>query len=353
MITETLIETIIKSAVILGVPLGVLPLIIHVERRGAAFIQKRLGPNRVGPFGLLQPLADVVKFMFKEEVIPSHVRKSFYVSAPILALVVGVLPLAGIPLCGEITLFGKTYFPEVFRSDLGIFFAFAMTALGSYGVLLAGWASNNKYSMLGALRASAQMISYELSMSLSIIATLFIYSTGDIHQIVNFQAQAHPLISFLPAWGVLLQPVACILFIIAMFAESNRLPFDLAEGESELVAGFHVEYSSMKFAMFFMAEYIHMIVLSMIMVLLFFGGYNVLPGLRYIAAQSDILVPLTQIISFLLKVGLMIWFFIWVRWSIPRFRYDQLMSLGWKLLLPIGMLNLIATVLIKFYLMKG
>ncbi len=344
---ESILEILLKSIAILALPLGALPLIIHVERRGAAFIQKRTGPNRVGPFGLLQPLADVAKFMFKEEVHPSHVRPFFYSAAPLIALVVAILPLACIPLMGPFEIFGRTVYPEVFRTDMGIFFAFAVSALGSYGILLAGWASNNKYSMLGALRACAQMISYELSLSTAVVAMIFLYGTNDIHIMVEHQTGYW--FNFLPKWGFFVQPVAAMLFLVGIFAESNRLPFDLAEGESEIVAGYHLEYSSMKFALFFMAEYIHMIALSALYIILFFGGYSLLPGLDLLAENMPAITPLLQMTSLIIKIAMMIWFFVWVRWTFPRFRYDQLMNLGWERLLPLGLVNLIATVLFVYF----
>lgn len=342
-----ILEILVKTAVILGIPLGALPIIIHVERRGAGFLQKRVGPNRVGPFGLLQPLADVAKFMFKEEVHPSHVRPFFYTAAPIIALSVALLPLACIPLSGPFEAFGKTIFPEVFRSDMGIFFAFAASALGSYGILLAGWASNNKFTMLGALRACAQMVSYELSLSTAVVAMIFVFGTNDIHGIVD--AQTGYWFGFLPKWGFFMQPLAAMLFLVGIFAESNRLPFDLAEGESEIVAGYHLEYSSMKFAIFFMAEYIHMIALSALFIIFFFGGYSLLPGMDLIPLNSPFVLPILQALSFIIKISLMIWIFVWVRWSLPRFRYDQLMDLGWQRLLPLGIVNLIATVLFVYF----
>lgn len=344
---EAIIEILLKTAVILALPLGALPIIIHVERRGAAFIQKRLGPNRVGPLGLLQPLADVAKFMFKEEVHPAHVRQFFYTAAPVVALVVAILPLACIPIFAPIELFGRSVYPEVFKSDMGIFFAFAASALGSYGILLAGWASNNKYSMLGAIRACAQMVSYELSLSTSLVAMIFLYGSNDIHIMVA--EQTGYWFGFLPKWGFFLQPVAAMLFLIGIFAESNRLPFDLAEGESEIVAGYHIEYSSMKFALFFMAEYIHMIALSALFIIMFFGGYSLLPGMELITDRIPASLPILQALSLIIKVASMIWFFVWVRWSFPRFRYDQLMNLGWERLLPIGIANLIVTVLFVYF----
>jgi len=345
---EGILEILIKTVVVLGIPLGALPIIIHVERRGAGFIQRRLGPNRVGPFGLLQPLADVAKFMFKEEVHPSHVRPFFYTAAPIIALTVALLPLACIPLAAPFEIFGTTYFPEVFRSDMGIFFAFAASALGSYGILLAGWASNSKFTMLGALRACAQMVSYELSLSTAIVAMIFVFGTNDIHQIAA--AQTGYWFGFLPKWGVFMQPLAAMLFLIGIFAESNRLPFDLAEGESEIVAGYHLEYSSMKFAIFFMAEYIHMIALSALFIIFFFGGYSLLPGLDLISTDSSpFVLPVLQAVSFITKIAVMIWIFVWVRWTLPRFRYDQLMDLGWRVLIPLRMVNVICTVLFVYF----
>lgn len=345
---ETLLEILIKTVVILALPLGSLPLIIHVERRGAAFIQKRLGPNRVGPFGLLQPLADVAKFMFKEEVEPTHVKPFFYTLAPLVALVVAILPLACIPVFGPVEIMGKTIYPEVFKTEMGIFYAFAASALGSYGILIAGWASNNKYSMLGALRACAQMVSYELSLSTAVVAMIFLFGTNDIHGMVA--AQSGYWFGFLPKWGLFVQPVAATLFLVGIFAESNRLPFDLAEGESEIVAGYHLEYSSMKFALFFMAEYIHMIGLSALFIIMFVGGYNILPGMELVTGPMPQLLPIMQMISLIMKVAFMIWFFVWVRWTLPRFRYDQLMNLGWERLLPLGIANLIVTVLVVYFI---
>jgi NADH-quinone oxidoreductase subunit H len=344
---ELILETLIKAAIIVGLPLGSIPIILVVERRGAGFMQKRLGPNRVGPFGLMQPLADVFKFLFKEEVEPSHVRPFFYTIAPLIALVVAVMPLAVIPVAAPFDFNGKTIFPEVFHTDLGIFFAFAVSALGSYGILVAGWASNNKFSMLGALRACAQMVSYELSLTTAIVAMIFLYGSNDIHTIVA--EQTGYWFGFLPKWGFFVQPVAAVLFLVGIFAESNRLPFDLAEGESELVAGYHIEYSSIKFAIFFMAEYVHMLVLSGLFIILFFGGYSLLPGMELLVGDSALMLTIMQVLSFIIKISLMVWFFVWVRWTLPRFRYDQLMMLGWERLLPLGIFNLIITVLVVHF----
>ena len=343
MMFDFFVTTFIKMAITLGIPLSVIPIIIHIERRGAAFIQKRVGPNRVGPFGLLQPLADVVKFIFKEEVCPEHVRPFFYNLAPVLALFVSLVPLAVLPICAPIEINGEKIYSEIFNSNLGVFFVFGATALGSFAILIAGWASNNKFSMLGAIRAAAQMISYELSMGLSTVAMLLTYNTHKIHRIINLQNDF--MYSFIPRYGVFIQPIAALIFLVGIFAESNRLPFDLAEGESELVAGYHVEYSSMKFALFFMAEYLHMIVLSALFVIIFLGGYNLLPLFGILAAKFPVILPLLQFISMFVKVAFLIWFFVWVRWSLPRFRYDHLMRLGWKLLLPLGIINLIFTVI--------
>lgn len=336
------IEFFFKVALILGLPLGAIPFITLVERRGAAFIQRRLGPNRVGPFGILQAFADVVKFLFKEEVVPTHTRKFFFVMAPILTLFFAIIPLAGIPIMEPFVFADKKFFPEVFHTEMGLFYVFAATTLGGYGVLLAGWASNNKYSMLGALRAAAQMVSYELAMSIVVVTIFFFYGTHDLHKMVTLQDGYY--FGVIPKWGVFVQPIAAIIFLVAVFAECNRTPFDLAEGESEIVAGYHVEYSSLKFGMFYMAEYVHMIVLSALYAILFLGGYQVLPGLHYLAEAVPSLLWTLQVISIVTKVACMIWFFIWVRWSIPRFRYDQLMDLGWKRLLPLGFFNFLITV---------
>jgi NADH-quinone oxidoreductase subunit H len=338
----------VKAIVVILLPLAVIPLILQVERRGAGFIQRRLGPNRVGPFGFLQPLADVVKFLFKEEVVPSHVKPFFYKVAPVFAVAVALMPLASIPICAPFMLNGETVFPEAFRSTMGVFYIFAAASLGSYAILIAGWASNNKFSMLGAIRACAQMVSYELAMSTTLVCLFFIYGTSDIHQMVEWQNGT--IFNFLPKWGFFYQPVACTLFLVGIFAESNRLPFDLAEGEAELVAGYHVEYSSMKFALFFMAEYVHMIVLSAVFILLFFGGYNLLPGMSLL--EGTIPLSFLQVLSLMIKVAMMIWLFVWVRWSIPRLRYDQLMHLGWKVLLPVGLVNLIVTVAVSYFINK-
>lgn len=345
MTIDLILLTLVKGTVALGIPLAVLPLILHIERRGAGFIQKRVGPNRVGPFGLLQPLADVFKFLFKEEVEPQHVHPFFYKLAPILSLIMAILPLAGIPICAPIIVDSLTIHPEVFPSEMGIFYIFAAAALGSYGILLAGWGSNNKYTMLGAIRACAQMISYELAMSTTLVAIFIIYGTHDLHELVNRQSQTW--FGVIYKWGIFTQPIGAILFMVGIFAESNRLPFDLAEGESELVAGYHLEYSSMKFALFFMAEYLHIIVLSCLFSFLFLGGYGPIPGMEYLLEMLLEKIPyihyIFQFISLFIKVSLLVWFFVWVRWSIPRFRYDQLMKLGWLRLLPLGLLNLVIT----------
>lgn len=337
----------IKSIVILGIPLASIPLILQMERRGAAWIQKRVGPNRVGPYGLLQPLADVFKFLFKEEVVPSHVRPFYFVLAPILSLFMALIPLAGLPLCGPFFVGSEKIYPEVFRSEFGVFYVFAAAALGPYGILLAGWASNNKFSMLGALRACAQMVSYELAISTTLVAIFFIYGSNDFHVMVAIQNE--PLYGLIPSWGVFLQPIGCVIFLVGIFAECNRLPFDLAEGESELVAGYHVEYSSIKFALFYMAEYVHMIILSAVFILIFFGGYGLLPGMAFFVEKIPSSLYFFQAVSLISKVALVMWLFIWVRWSIPRFRYDQLMSLGWKTLLPVGLVNLLVTVVVVYF----
>jgi NADH-quinone oxidoreductase subunit H len=335
-----------KMITVFSIVLGAIPLILHVERRGAAFIQKRVGPNRVGPYGLMQPLADVLKFIFKEDVKLDHTRDLLYYLAPITALVFSLLPLAIIPLCEPISNGLIRIYPEVFQSEMGLLYIIATTSLGPFAILMAGWSSNNKLAIIGSLRAVAQAISYELALTLTILAMILTYSTYDLHGII--QNQSTSLYGIIPAYGIFHQPIAAFIFLVCMFAESNRLPFDLAEGESELVAGYHVEYSSIKFAMFFMAEYIHVITLSFIFVILFMGGYNLLPGFDGLVEIAPISLYLFQLISFLAKSSIIIWLFIWVRWSIPRFRYDQLMGIGWNRLFPVSLLNLIITVMVRY-----
>lgn len=324
--------TAFKLAVIAGMLLTVVPVMTWVERRGAAFIQDRLGPNRVGPWGLLQPVADAVKLLFKEDLTPAHVSKGLYFLAPAVAVFVALSTFIVIPFAKAegITLFGVPLKGLIVAPDLniGVLYLLALSSISVYGIVLAGWASNNKYSLLGGLRSSAQLISYELAMTLAVLGVLL--ANGDLRltTIVEHQAKL---------WNAVPQFLGFLVFLVAAFAETNRLPFDLAEAENELVAGYHVELSSMKFAAFMMSEYINMTTVSALATTLYLGGWN-LPG---VSLPSGWLGLLLSLVIFFTKVGFLLWLFVWVRWTLPRFRFDQLMRLGWKGLIPLALLNLL------------
>lgn len=402
------------------VPLCFVAVCVWMERRGAGFFQDRSGPNRAGIFGfraagIVQNLADGLKLAFKEDIISQHIKhKFFFVLAPVIVFFTAVLSFAVVPYADTLVLDGNYYMMQGIPVDLGILWFIALAGFSVYGIILAGWSSSNKYGILGGLRSAAQVISYEIPMGLAIVSLLVVYGTVSLNEIARFQGQL--LFGFIPMWGAILQPVAMVIFVIAAFAECNRTPFDLAEGESEIVAGFHVEYSAMKFAIFFMGEYVAMFASSAIIVTLFFGGYQIpflstatllswakpvafllmicLPVVMYFfagwirrsnvshyprendprvfeaniyikafwgliiilelillailfsesgGAAASIFVALLQICTLLLKITLMIFVFIWVRWTIPRFRYDQLQKLGWQILLPLALLNIFIT----------
>jgi len=312
---------------IVGGMLGVLPVVIWGERKVAAHIQFRPGPNRIGPFGLLQPLADVVKLFFKEDITPTEAHKTLYLLAPLISFIPSFVTFAVVPVG-----------PNVIVSDLnvGILVFLAMSSLSVYTIVLAGWASNNKYSLMGALRSSAQMISYELSMGLTVVAVVL--ATGSLSTVAIVGAQSH-------FWYAFTQPIAFLIFVIAMLAETNRAPFDLPEAEAELVAGYHTEYSSMKLAIFFMAEYMNMIAISAICTTLFLGGWHG-PVVPFVPEA------LTAIMWFTGKVTALMFFFLWVRWTFPRLRYDQLMAFGWKVLLPLSLLNVVVTAVARYFFFR-
>jgi NADH-quinone oxidoreductase subunit H len=337
------IESLIKVVVMLGALLTVVAYLVLAERKVSAYIQNRLGPNRVGPWGLLQPLADGLKFLFKEDVIPGHVNRIIYIMAPPAILIPALMAFAIVPVGDTIPIMGKQIQVQVANVNIGVLYLLALASLGVYGIVLGGWASNNKYALLGGIRASAQMISYELSLGLSLIGVLMISGSLRLGDIVALQAN-QSLLGFLPAWNVFTQPLAFLLFTVAAFAEANRLPFDLPESEQELVAGYHAEYSSMKFAMFFMAEYASMVTASAVIATLFFGGWHV-PWLIQPGDQS-LFASLLKIFSFVVKTGFFMFLFLWVRWTLPRFRYDQVMWLGWKVMLPLAILNVFLTGLV-------
>ncbi len=324
--------TVAKLLVVATIVLTIVPVMVWVERRGAAFIQDRLGPNRVGPWGLFQPVIDVVKLLFKERVTPAAVNPVLFWLAPGIAVFVALVTFIVIPFGAgkDVRLFGVelsglTVAPQL---DVGVLYLLALGSLSVYGIVLAGWSSNNKYSLLGGLRSSAQLISYELAMTVSVLGVLLTTGSLRLDDVVARQQQH--------VWNCIPQVVGFITFLVAAFAETNRLPFDLPEAETELVAGYHVEYSAMGFGAFMMSEYINMVTASGLAVTLFFGGWSV-PFLHL----SGWLGLLASIVAFLVKMSFFLWLFVWVRWSLPRFRYDQLMSLGWKGLLPLATLNLV------------
>ncbi len=334
----TLVDWLILAARVL-VPLGALlvtaGLLSWVERRGAAMIQDRPGPNRVGPFGLLQPLADAIKFFFKEDIIPSTADKLLYVIAPAIALFSALTTFAVIPYGAALPLSGREIPLIGADVSIGVLYIFALTSLSVYGIVLAGWSSNSKFSLMGGLRSSAQIISYELAMTTAAAGVILSASSFRLTDIVAVQGGTW--LGFLPRWNVFPQLLGFIVFFISTFAETNRLPFDLPEADAELVAGYHTEYSSsMKFAMFFMAEYVNMAVASALTVTLFFGGWT-FPGFHPHGALGAIL----SVLVFVAKTVFFLWVFVWVRWTLPRFRYDQLMRIGWKALLPLALVNLL------------
>jgi NADH-quinone oxidoreductase subunit H len=308
-------------------------IMVYVERKVAASLQQRLGPYRVGPKGLLQPLADIIKLMFKEELRPRAADPLLFALAPIIAATAAFAAFAVVPFGAETTLFGLLGEPlrlQVADVNVAVLVIFAIASMSVYGIVLAGWSANSKYSLLGGLRSSAQMISYELSYGLALASVLLVANSMSLTGIVN--GQAGSWLGVLPRWFVFVQPVGFLIYMTAGVAETNRAPFDFPEAEQELVAGYHTEYSSMAFAMFFMAEYINMVTVSAVATDLFLGGWH-----------GPFLPESLGWIWFLLKVSAILFFYIWMRWTLPRYRYDQLMRFGWKILLPVAVVNLIAT----------
>lgn len=398
--------------------LAAIPMLVWLERRVAALIQNRLGPNRcnikgVRLGGLIQPIADMLKLLFKEEFYPKHVKQKFYyILAPGIVFGASFLSFMVIPYADNITIGNHTYHIQALPIELGVLWIIAFASLGVYGIIIAGWSSHNKYSILGSLRASSQMISYEIAMGMAIVSMLITYGTISLNEMVHQQGEL--LFGFIPAWGIVMQPLAAVIFIVTAFAETNRAPFDAAEGESEIVAGYHTEYSAMKFALFFMGEYIAMSASSALIITMFFGGYQIpwlntqsmheninlvlvilmlfipiisLGFIRWMklnnsctpsreketkyatvfitlfvialeslmfymlisglsSEQSSVTVMLLQILSFAIKLFLMNFVFVWVRWTFPRFRYDQTQHLGWKILLPLALFNIFISAIV-------
>ncbi len=325
--TYAILIAMLKAVIIFGVLLQIVPLLVYFERRICAWIQDRIGPNRVGPVGILQPLADVIKLAFKEDLTPQGADKWIYRLAPVLVYAPAVLAFTVIPVGIDL---------QVATFDIGVIFLFTISGFSVYGLAFGGWASNNKYSLLGGLRASAQMISYEVAMGLSIIAILMTAETVDLNEIVRQQWAAGTL--GLLEWNLFQQPIAAVVFMIAAFAETNRLPFDLAECEAELIGGFHTEYTGLKFATFFMGEYVAMITMSGLMITLFLGGWSV-PWVE-IPTDPSIIDMALSVGFFTVKLFALLFFYIWTRWTLPRFRYDQLMRIGWKVFIPVSLANI-------------
>jgi NADH-quinone oxidoreductase subunit H len=348
---------------------------VLAERRILALIQGRLGPNRVGYGGILQPFADLLKFIFKEEIVPDKATKFVYFLAPFIAITGALMTIIVYPFGPEIslsfiaTILGKIPFIGAYigppaaqqlasvklvaaQFDVGLLYVLAITSVGVYGIALAGWSSNNKYSLMGGLRASAQLISYELSLGLGLVGVVLLSGTLDLYQIVEQQAGYWWLggVVPIPRWNIFPQLIGFVVYLISAIAETNRVPFDLPEAETELVAGFHTEYSALKFALFFMAEYVNMFTVSMLAATLFFGGWN-FPWLDLIVARGGFVFALLSFLAFILKVLFFLFLYIWLRGTLPRFRFDQLMNFGWKFLLPVAILNVVLTASVVFAIM--
>ncbi len=332
--------TILIIAIVIGVLQGACAYLIFFERKVAAWVQDRIGPNRVGPWGLLQSIADGVKFVLKEQVVPSHVNRALYIIAPGISLVTTTVAFAvvpfGPPTTGSETGDGWRFIiaPSI---DIGVLFIFAVTSLAVYSIILGGWASNNKYSLLGAIRSSAQVISYEIPLGMSVLGVVLLAGTLNLEQVIDRQVH--------DGWYILFQPLAWLIFMASAMAESNRLPFDLPEAEQELVGGYHTEYSAWKLALFFLGEYTHVITISFLMAILFFGGWHfpviAEPESNYFGAT------IVKFLVLLVKVTFFIWLIMTIRWTLPRFRFDQLMGLTWKVLIPLALLNLVAAMTVK------
>lgn len=369
---KTAFPFIVFSVAILLAFQGVLMIVAYTvlaERKVLGWIQGRIGPNRVGPWGVLQPFADLLKFILKEDLVPDKSTKFVYFLAPMVALTAALLPivvypfgppikdpiswlvpyLPVIPLGSEANIVvwiaeqAKNLPLTIARIDIGVLFVLAVTSVGVYGIALAGWSSNNKYSLMGGLRSSAQMISYELAMGASVLGVVMLAGTLDLNGIINAQANS----PWYMRWFIIPQFIGFIVFLISAFAETNRVPFDLPEAETELVAGFHTEYSALKFALFFMAEYVNMFTVSVMCVVLFLGGWYV-PGLSYIFEVGSVPYALVSHAAFLLKIFFFLFLYIWIRGTLPRFRFDQLMAFGWKFLLPVAIGNVIVTTIVVF-----
>jgi NADH-quinone oxidoreductase subunit H len=344
MITSFLIYKVILVVIVFAISLGVAAYATYGERKVAAFMQDRVGPDRAGPFGLLQPIADGVKMFMKEDFIPAKSNKFLFILGPSIAMTTALMTAVVVPWASPVTINGELVPVQITDINIGILYVFGVVSIGVYGIMIGGWASNNKYSLLGALRASSQMISYEIAMGLSIISIVMLSSSMSLNKIIDTQVTSG-------FWFAFAQPLSFLIFLICAFAETNRAPFDLPECETELVGGYHTEYSSMKLGFFLFAEYVNMFNSSAIIASLFFGGYN-LPCPSFFAnlvGESTWLLSLLQFGFFFGKILFFIFFFMWIRWTLPRFRYDQLMTLGWKILLPLSIVNIMITGLVMYF----
>lgn len=340
---ESVIFTTSLVVALFALSLGVAAYSTWLERKVASIMQDRIGPNRAGKFGLLQPLADGAKFFFKEDFIPKNSEKFLFILAPGLIMLISLVTGAVIPWGKSLNFDGVSYPIQVANIDVGVLFLVGMVSIGVYGIMIGGWASNNKYSLMGAIRASSQMISYELAMGLSLIAIIMMNGSLNLMDITNNQTGALYGIPFLKGmdWNIFYQPLAFLIFFICALAECNRAPFDLPECETELVGGFHTEYSSMKLGLFLFAEYVNMFISSALIVTLFFGGFS-FPYINELGLSEN-WIGIISILVFLAKTFTFIFIFMWVRWTLPRFRYDQLMHMGWKILIPLSLVNLLIT----------
>lgn len=337
--TLLLIDKTVIAFIAFSITLLIATYSTYAERKIAAFMQDRVGPDRAGPFGILQPLADAGKFFFKEEIIPNTSNKFLFIIGPGIAMLTALMTSVVIPWGDSLIISGREVSLQVADLNIGVLYVFAVVSLGVYGIMIGGWASNNKYSLLGAIRASSQMISYELSMGLALIALIMITGTLSMKEIVE---QQHGM-----NWNIFYQPAGFVLFLICAFAECNRTPFDLPECEAELVGGYHTEYSSMKLGFYMFAEYINMFISSAFMASLYFGGYN-FPFMDSLGLSQNA-ITIIGVFVFFLKIFFFIFVFMWVRWTLPRFRYDQLMRLGWQWMIPLSLLNIFITGLVLLW----
>jgi NADH-quinone oxidoreductase subunit H len=327
-----LIEKTVLVAILTLVTLGIAAYLTYGERKVAAFMQDRLGPSRAGKFGLLQPIADAGKLFFKEEFIPINAERWLFILGPAVAMITATITSAVIPWGTELPVFGRSVQLQVADVNIGVLYIMGIVSVGVYGIMIGGWASNNKYSLFGAIRASAQMISYELSMGLALIAVIMMSGTLSLREIVAQQEGIN--------WNIFYQPLGFLLFFVSALAECNRAPFDLPECETELIGGYHTEYSSMKLGFYLFSEYVNMFVSSALMACVYLGGYN-FPGMD--AISDPTMLGIAQVLVMFAKIGFFIFVFMWIRWTLPRFRYDQLMHLGWKTMIPLAIFNMLAT----------